>query len=80
MSATLDADLFARYLGPGTPVVRMQGRTFPVSSLYLEEILEMTKYRSPAGGGGGGGGGSCGGGSDAAAVVGAVAAVAHAPP
>ena len=30
MSATLNADLFSRYFGAGTPVVEIPGRTFPV--------------------------------------------------
>ena len=30
MSATLDAELFASYLGADTPIVRVPGRTFPV--------------------------------------------------
>ena len=70
MSATLHVDLFSAYFG-GCPVVRVPGRTHPVTNLYLEDALalvgysehvrEMKKRRSGgASGGGGGGGGSNG--------------------
>ena len=65
MSATLDAELFARYLGKGTPVVKVPGRTFPVHDLHLEQILELVGGGGSAGKGGGrggrGGGGKGGG-------------------
>ena len=61
MSATLDADLFARYLGKGTPVVKVPGRTFPVRDLHLEQILELVGGGGGDGGGGGGWGGKGGG-------------------
>ncbi|XP_063634843.1 ATP-dependent RNA helicase DHX30-like [Cydia splendana] len=37
MSATLDADVFTRYFD-SCPVVDVPGRTFPVETLYLEDI------------------------------------------
>ena len=91
MSATLDADLFSRYFAPRhshalpkggarpkpPPTVRVPGRTFPVTCLFLEDALELTGHKVKAGadwakkagggkgggkGGGGGGGKGCGGG------------------
>mmetsp|Transcript_22420 Transcript_22420/g.76149 ORF Transcript_22420/g.76149 Transcript_22420/m.76149 type:complete len:1472 (+) Transcript_22420:20-4435(+) len=46
MSATLDASLFARYLG-GCPIVTAPGRTFPVRQLHLEDIYEELDYLLP---------------------------------
>lgn len=43
MSATLDADKIAGYFG-GCPVISIPGRTFPVESVYLEDIVEQTGY------------------------------------
>ncbi|XP_024004322.1 DExH-box ATP-dependent RNA helicase DExH4, chloroplastic [Eutrema salsugineum] len=43
MSATIDADRFSRYFGQ-CPVVTAQGRTHPVTTYFLEEIYEKTKY------------------------------------
>ncbi|CAI5980477.1 unnamed protein product [Closterium sp. NIES-65] len=43
MSATLDAGLFANYFG-GCPVINVPGFTYPVRSLYLEDILRITNY------------------------------------
>lgn len=43
MSATVDAQRFSRYLD-GAPVLNVPGRTFPVSTKYLEDALELTKY------------------------------------
>ena len=52
MSATLDVDLFASYFrddkgssAPLPPRIRMPGRTFPVLSLYLEDVLEITQHK-----------------------------------
>ena len=44
MSATLDADIFARYFGVIDRVgrVEIEGRTFPVEDHYLEDVLRMT--------------------------------------
>ncbi|KAL1855476.1 hypothetical protein Plec18167_007102 [Paecilomyces lecythidis] len=44
MSATVDAQRFSSYLG-GVPVLNIPGRTFPVEVKYLEDAIEMTKYR-----------------------------------
>ena len=67
MSATLHVDLFSRYFG-GCPVVRVPGRTHPVTNLYLEDALSLVGYsehvremKKRRGGGGGGGSGGSGG-------------------
>lgn len=44
MSATVDAEKIAAYMGD-CPVITVPGRTFPVTAHYLEEIVEMTRYR-----------------------------------
>ncbi|CAM9277213.1 unnamed protein product, partial [Phaeothamnion confervicola] len=56
----------------GVPVLHIPGRTFPVSTLFLGDILQRTGYRprlrrGPSGHGGGGGGGGCNGYSNAEA-------------
>ena len=61
MSATLNADLFSRYFGAGTPVVEIPGKTFPVEQFFLEDVVDMVGYaveetspyakRMPKGGG-----------------------------
>jgi ATP-dependent RNA helicase DHX57 len=43
MSATLDAKIFSEYFG-GAPVMNVEGRTFPVHDVYLEDILEEMHY------------------------------------
>ena len=43
MSATLDASLFHDYFWHA-PSVKFPGRTFPVTELYLEDILEATGH------------------------------------
>ncbi|KAL3698119.1 hypothetical protein R1sor_012195 [Riccia sorocarpa] len=43
MSATLDSDLFSRYFDD-CPVIRAQGRTFPVSTYYLEDVHDQLEY------------------------------------
>jgi HrpA-like RNA helicase len=43
MSATLDTDLFSSFFG-GAPVVRVPGRTYPVKTYYLEDLLEHTNH------------------------------------
>lgn len=49
MSATLDASKFSKYFESavckGVPVISIPGRTFPVTELYLEDAVELTKYR-----------------------------------
>lgn len=44
MSATLNADMFAEYFN-GCPTLDIPGRTFPVTTYYLEDALEHTGYR-----------------------------------
>ncbi|KAH0850735.1 hypothetical protein HID58_024106 [Brassica napus] len=44
MSATLDAELFSSYFG-GAGVIHIPGFTYPVGSYFLEDILEMSRYR-----------------------------------
>jgi ATP-dependent RNA helicase DHX29 len=43
MSATVDAERFSKYLD-GAPVLQVPGRTFPVTSMYLEDAVEITGY------------------------------------
>jgi ATP-dependent RNA helicase DHX29 len=38
------AEKIADYMG-GCPVVRVPGRTFPVTPYYLEDVVELTRYR-----------------------------------
>ena len=56
MSATLDADMFAAYFTrsdqgrrPRPPIHRVPGRTYPVTTLYLEDAIEVTGHRIRAG-------------------------------
>ncbi|XP_051147051.1 DExH-box ATP-dependent RNA helicase DExH7, chloroplastic isoform X2 [Andrographis paniculata] len=44
MSATVDSHMFSRYFG-NCPVVTAQGRTHPVTTLFLEDIHEKLNYR-----------------------------------
>jgi ATP-dependent RNA helicase DHX57 len=44
MSATLDADRFAKYWGSDTPCIHIPGRTFPVTDFMLEDVLSITGY------------------------------------
>jgi ATP-dependent RNA helicase DHX57 len=44
MSATMDAELFSNYFH-GAPCLHIPGRTFPVQRFFLEDIVEMTRYR-----------------------------------
>lgn len=43
MSATLNANRFSEYFY-FTPTLHIPGRTFPVKSLFLEDIVEMCQY------------------------------------
>ena len=43
MSATLDTRLFSSFYD-GAPVVCVPGRTFPVTTYYLEDLLEKTGH------------------------------------
>ena len=44
MSATLNSDAFSSYFG-NCPVVKIPGRTHPVTEFRLEDILEMTGHQ-----------------------------------
>ncbi|KAM7505061.1 hypothetical protein LguiB_003965 [Lonicera macranthoides] len=43
MSATINADLFSKYFGDA-PTIHIPGLTFPVAELFLEDVLEKTRY------------------------------------
>ncbi|KAM7255732.1 hypothetical protein ACFE04_008630 [Oxalis oulophora] len=43
MSATINADMFSKYFG-NAPTMHIPGFTFPVSELFLEDVLEKTRY------------------------------------
>jgi ATP-dependent RNA helicase DHX29 len=47
MSATADAELFRSYFG-NTVSVAIEGRTFPVRSFFLEDVLSLTQHRIDA--------------------------------
>lgn len=46
MSATVDAEVFSDYFGGQSNVARahIEGRTYPVQDLYLDDVLRMTGY------------------------------------
>lgn len=44
MSATIKAETFTAYFG-GAPYFCIPGRTFPVHSIYLEELVAATQFR-----------------------------------
>jgi len=48
MSATLDADIFERYFGQvsGVGRVEVQGRTFPVTDYYVDDIVRWTNFNT----------------------------------
>ncbi|XP_045775250.1 ATP-dependent DNA/RNA helicase DHX36-like [Maniola jurtina] len=46
MSATIDADTLSQYFD-GCPLLHIEGLAYPVQDIYLEQILEITKYRLP---------------------------------
>uniref|UniRef100_A0AAG5DB48 RNA helicase n=1 Tax=Anopheles atroparvus TaxID=41427 RepID=A0AAG5DB48_ANOAO len=46
MSATIDTTLFSSYFGE-CPVLEVQGRTFPVEQLFLEDCIEMLNFMPP---------------------------------
>lgn len=46
MSATIQADTFTRYFG-GAPYLEIPGRTYPVQTHYLEQLVQETGYRTP---------------------------------
>ena len=43
MSATMDSAKVSRYFN-GAPIISVPGRTFPVSVLHLEDVVELTSY------------------------------------
>ncbi|XP_068568251.1 ATP-dependent DNA/RNA helicase DHX36 [Cebidichthys violaceus] len=45
MSATLNAEKFSKYFD-NCPMIHIPGLTFPVEEFLLEDIVEMTRYRS----------------------------------
>ena len=59
--------LFGKYFGAGTPIVTIPGRTHPVTELFLEDAIEVTRHgvnksaewarKGSKGRGGGGGAG-----------------------
>lgn len=49
MSATVDAQRFSAYL-KGAPILNVPGRTFPVETKFLEDVVEATKYSNDHGG------------------------------
>ena len=44
MSATIDTSLFSRYFGQ-CPVIDIPGRAYPVDTFYLEDCVEMLRFR-----------------------------------
>ncbi|XP_034834976.1 ATP-dependent DNA/RNA helicase DHX36-like [Maniola hyperantus] len=46
MSATIDADTLSQYFD-GCPLLHIEGLAYPVQDIYLEQILEITKYNLP---------------------------------
>lgn len=46
-SATVDSNLFSRYFGD-CPVITAKGRTYPVSTFFLEDVYEKTYYHLPS--------------------------------
>lgn len=48
MSATIDITLFQEYFGNNVPVVEVQGRAFPVHQLFLEDTIDLLKWKLPA--------------------------------
>jgi ATP-dependent RNA helicase DHX29 len=47
MSATVDAEKISNYMN-GCPILKIPGRTFPVTSFFLEDVIELTDYRLDA--------------------------------
>lgn len=43
MSATINAEFFSQYFG-NAPTIHIPGLTFPVAELFLEDVLEKTRY------------------------------------
>lgn len=47
MSATADSNRFSEYFN-NAPTIEIPGTTFPVEDIYLEDIVQFTRYKSPA--------------------------------
>ncbi|XP_025411649.1 3'-5' RNA helicase YTHDC2-like isoform X3 [Sipha flava] len=47
MSATADIHLFSSYFD-NCPVLKVEGKIFPVQDYFLEDILDIIKYESPS--------------------------------
>ncbi|XP_057325710.1 ATP-dependent DNA/RNA helicase DHX36 [Microplitis mediator] len=46
MSATLNAERFSQYYEL-CPIINIPGFTYPVSSLYLEDVIQLTRFKFP---------------------------------
>lgn len=46
MSATLNAERFSQYY-ECCPIIHIPGFTYPVSSFYLEDVIQLTRFRFP---------------------------------
>ncbi|XP_019705493.1 DExH-box ATP-dependent RNA helicase DExH1 isoform X2 [Elaeis guineensis] len=44
MSATINAELFSTYFG-NAPIIHIPGLTYPVAEVFLEDVVEKTRYR-----------------------------------
>jgi len=47
MSATADSTRFSKYFN-NAPCIEIPGTTFPVEDIYLEDIVQFTRYKSPS--------------------------------
>lgn len=47
MSATADSSRFSTYFN-NAPCIEIPGLTFPVEDLYLEDVLQATRYKAPS--------------------------------
>lgn len=47
MSATADSARFSSYFN-NAPCIEIPGTTFPVEDIYLEDIIQFTRYKSPS--------------------------------
>mmetsp|Transcript_67792 Transcript_67792/g.220704 ORF Transcript_67792/g.220704 Transcript_67792/m.220704 type:complete len:1639 (+) Transcript_67792:67-4983(+) len=45
MSATLEVEKITRYFGGAVPSLAIPGRTFPVETFWLEDVVQMSGYR-----------------------------------
>lgn len=46
MSATLNAEMFSEYFG-NCPITNIPGYTYPVKEMFIEDTLDMIRYRLP---------------------------------